>query len=60
MKKDCFAYVHRGVRPVCSVLTEMMCNYKNCPFYKTHAQYKIGIMKLERKEQERQNRMERY
>lgn len=59
MKENCFAYVHRGVRPVCSVLTEMMCSYKNCPFYKTKEQYKAGITKLELRERERARRMER-
>lgn len=58
MREDCFAYINRGVRPVCSVLTEMMCSYKKCPFYKTETQYKVGIMKLERKEQERERQRE--
>ena len=30
-KKDCFAYKDNKT---CSALTEMMCTYKNCPFYK--------------------------
>ncbi|MBR2499915.1 MAG: hypothetical protein IKB60_02425 [Clostridia bacterium] len=36
IKKDCFAY--RKAR--CSVLTEMVCKYGECSFYKTMEQDK--------------------
>ena len=29
--RDCFAYKNDTT---CDALTEMMCTYKNCPFYK--------------------------
>jgi len=36
IKKDCFAYRHSR----CNVLTEMVCRYGECSFYKTRSQDK--------------------
>lgn len=36
IENDCFAY-DAGE---CSVLCEMLCSYRNCPFYKTDEQLK--------------------
>ena len=41
VKTDCFAY-RRGE---CSVLYEMVCENKNCSFYKTCEQYKHDKLK---------------
>lgn len=35
IKSDCFGYENKQ----CTVLKEMVCKYKECPFYKTNEQY---------------------
>ena len=34
--KDCFAY--KAGSNTCNALTELMCTYKKCPFYKHHSE----------------------
>lgn len=39
--KDCFAYGFTG----CKILTERICDNRECSFYKTHRQYKEDLEK---------------
>lgn len=40
IKTDCRAHKTNSIgEPQCEALTEMMCTYKDCPFYKTEEQY---------------------
>jgi hypothetical protein len=41
-KTDCFAH-RSGFRNYCNCLTEMLCKVKNCPFYKTEREYRLGL-----------------
>lgn len=47
IKTDCRAYeTNKAGEPDCGALTEMMCTYKDCPFYKTEEQYKEQQRKI--------------
>ncbi len=58
IKEACHAYLHTGIRPVCKILTELVCSYKECPFYKTPTQFEIGIIKLNHREEIREKQRE--
>ena len=45
-KKDCFGYHTTGGRPICSCMTDMVCRYTTCSFYKSKEQYKGELMKI--------------
>ncbi len=39
MKRDCFAFEIGKNRPNCNILSEMICQKRECSFYKTMEQY---------------------
>ena len=50
MNRDCFAYgfskyANIEQNPYCSILTEMLCKDKECPFYKTKDKYRQDLKK---------------
>lgn len=46
LRKDCFAYIEMGKHAKCSALDEMVCEKKECSFYKTRKQrYKENYQK---------------
>lgn len=40
--KDCFAYYCKGSYCTCLALSTMICESKQCPFYKTLTEYEKG------------------
>lgn len=46
VKKDCFGYHSTGGKPICSCLTDMVCRYRTCSFYKPLEQYTGDLINL--------------
>ena len=44
VKKDCFAYKCSNY---CAALIEMVCNKRECSFYKTHEQFRLDVARAE-------------
>ena len=50
VKTDCFGYNPRAKR--CTIMTETICEDRNCSFYKTREEYAEGLQKYPTKKKQ--------